>query len=186
MPKCIDQDFPCQNLNYSDFDSIAEAELKNPIPASEIVNESEYCIHVPTHKFFQIGDMKSSKFLRPMRGKIGLYHMWREYEHCDDHETVTMQCDYVGKGPPDTRIAKHINKKWPKEEMLYVTFYEFENRLAKYYEQLFLDVYQFDLNGNENHGSKALCAVWDLELLIVGTHLNEISSYSKMQGLGDL
>jgi len=45
-----------------------------------------------------------------MRGKIGIYHLWREYEHCDDHKTHTMQCEYVGKGPPNIRVAEHIKK----------------------------------------------------------------------------
>ncbi len=69
--------------------------------------------------------------------------------------------------------------------MLYVTFNEFDNRLAKYYEQLFLDTYKFELNNNENNGAEVLYAVWDEERVIVGTHLSEISSYSTMQGPED-
>jgi len=110
VQKCIDQDFPCQNPDYSDFDRTAKLELRNPLPASGIVNQSWYCNPVPTDEIFQIGDLKSSKFLRPMRGKIGIYHLWREYEHCDDHKTHTMQCEYVGKGPPNIRVAEHIKK----------------------------------------------------------------------------
>jgi len=68
---------------------------------------------------------------------------------------------------------------------LFVTFHECENRLAKYYEQLFLDTYQFDLNENENNGTKILYAVWDDERFSIGTHLNEISSYSKMNSPDD-
>lgn len=130
MPKCIDQAFPCQKPDYSDFDRIAKMELKNPTPASDIVNESSYCNPVPTDEMFQIGDLKPSKFLRPMRGKIGIYHLWREYEHCDDHDTHTMQCEYVGKGPPDIRVASHIKSKWPNGVTLFVTFHECENRLV--------------------------------------------------------
>jgi hypothetical protein len=186
LQKCIDQKFPCQNPDYSDFDNIANTELRNPTPASDIVNESWYCNHVPTDEIFQIGDLTSSKFLRPMRGKFGIYHLWREYEHCDDHGTYTMLCEYVGKGPPDTRVADHIRKdKWPEEVMLYVTFSEFPNRLAKYYEQLFLDTYKFGLNGNENKGTRILYAVWDEERFSIGTHLNEISSYSRMESPDD-
>ncbi|WP_193172109.1 hypothetical protein [Nisaea nitritireducens] len=185
MPNCIDHDFPCQFIDYSSFDKIANMELKHPVLASEIVNSSWYCMHIPTNEHFQIGDLLPSKFLRPMRGKSGLYHLWKEYENCDDHKCHTMECQYVGKGPPDTRVSAHIKNKWNKEEMLYVTFNEFDNRLAKYYEQLFLDTYKFELNNNENNGAEVLYAVWDEERVIVGTHLSEISSYSTMQGPED-
>jgi len=69
--------------------------------------------------------------------------------------------------------------------MLYVTFHECENRLAKNYEQLFLDTYKFRLNENENKGTKALYAVLDKERVTIGTHSNEISSYSKIQSPDD-
>ncbi len=185
MPKCIYQGFPCQNPDYSDFDRTAKNELKTPTSASDIVNDSWFCSTVPTDKNFQIGDLTTSKFLRPMRGKIGIYHLWSEYDHCDDHETHTMQCEYVGKGPPDIRVADHIKNKWMSGVMLYVSFHECKNRLAKYYEQLFLDTYQFKLNTNENNGTKILYAVWDNERFSLGTHMNEISSYSKMDSPDD-
>ena len=35
-----------------------------------------------------------------------------------------------------------------------------ENRLSKYYEQLFLDVYDFELNNIENPGAEHLFVVW--------------------------
>ena len=185
MPKCTDQNFPCQNPVYLDFDKITEAELKNPTPASSIVNESWFCSSVPTNEIPQIGDLTSSKFLRPLGGKFGIYHLWSEYEHCDDHSTHTMRCEYVGKGTPNIRIASHIREKWPEDLALFVTFHEFENRLAKYYEQLFLDTYQFNMNDNENHGTKTLYAVWDEERFSTGTHINEISNYSKMDSPDD-
>ena len=185
MPKCLDQDFLCQNPVYSAFDKTAKSELKQPSLADEIVNRSFYCNHVPSDEFFQIGDMDHNKFLRPIRGKMGIYHLWSEYENCDDHKTHTMICKYVGKGVPNSRVASHIKSKWPKGEMLFVTFHECENRLAKYYEQLFLDTYQFDLNEIENLGAKTLFAVWDEERFVEGTHLIEISGLSKMDSPDD-
>lgn len=185
MTKCTDHNFLCQNPDYSAFDKTAKKELKNPTTASDVVNGSRYCMLVPTDEFLQIGDLRTSKFLKPIERKIGIYHLWREYDNCDDHHTYTMQCEYVGKGYPNTRVREHIKNKWQKEESLYVTFHECENRLAKYYEQLFLDKYQFNLNVNENHGTQNLYAVWDEERFSCGTHLNEISNYSKMNSPDD-
>lgn len=185
MPKCIDQEFPCQNPDYSEFDNKAKIELRNPASANEIVNESWYCQNVPASEFLEIGDLNRSKFLRPLRGKFGIYHLWSEYEHCDDHKTFTMKCKYVGKGPPDTRVASHVKRKWQKNEILFVTIHECANRLAKYYEQLFLDTYHFDLNEHENSGVNTLYAVWDDERFRIGTHLNEISALSQMESPDD-
>ena len=57
MAKCLDQDFPCQNPEYSNFDSIAASELRNPIPASVLVNESPFCTMIPTDEEQQLGDL---------------------------------------------------------------------------------------------------------------------------------
>jgi hypothetical protein len=185
MPKCTDNNFACQNPIYGVFDKTARSELKTPSTANEFVNDSFYCSRVPSEEFFQIGDLDHNKFLKPIRGRMGTYHLWSEYENCDDHETYTMICKYVGKGVPNTRVASHIKNKWPEGEMLYVTFHECNNRLAKYYEQLFLDTYQFDLNEKENSGTETLYAVWDSDRFLMGTHLNEISSFSRMNSPAD-
>ncbi len=57
MPKCVDQDFPCQNPDYSDFDDIATAELCHPPSASDIVNASDFCTQVPLDEAFQLSDL---------------------------------------------------------------------------------------------------------------------------------
>jgi len=185
MPKCIDQGFPCQNPDYLVYDGTAKKELRKPISTDVIVNQSDYCQHVPTNKKHNIGDLDHNLFLKPLGQRDGVYHLWVEYDECDDHETYTMRCVYVGKGPPKTRVDDHVKTKWPDSDALYVTFHECENRLAKYYEQLFLDTYQFDLNKNENEGKETLFAVWDEERFSLGTHLNEISNLSKMTSTGD-
>ncbi len=116
---------------------------------------------------------------------MGIYFLWIKYDNCDDHGKHTMLCQYVGKGPPNTRVPQHIKEKWSKDVELYVTFHECENRLAKYYEQLFLDKYEFELNTSENKGTHHLYAVWDEERYTIGTDLNEISNYSKMNSPDD-
>jgi hypothetical protein len=186
MAKCEENDFPCQNPDYNDFDKTARTELCKPIDASVLVNMSEFCMQIPVEDMSVICDMDHKLFLKTLKGKSGLYHLWIDHDDCDDHGTHTMLCVYVGKGPPDTRIASHIKEKIPPGIQLYATFNEMNNRLAKYYEQLFLDCYNFHLNSAENTGSKKLYAVWDNERHFMGTHLNEVSGLSKIQSPDDL
>ena len=139
MPKCEDQNFPCQNPDYSAFDRVAQLELINPPTANEIINSSSFCTLISIDDATQLGDLTYKSYLKGLRGKTGLYHLWVDYDHCDDHDAHTMLCVYVGKGLAEARVTDHIKEKWPSSELLYVTFFECSNRLAKYLEQLFLD-----------------------------------------------
>jgi hypothetical protein len=186
MPKCEDQDFPCQIPDYSEFDSVAANELSNPVTANDIINFGTYCTFVPTDSDHVIGDMTHKLFLSGLGKKTGVYHLWVDYDECDDHATHTMLCVYVGKGPPKGRIPEHIKSKWPAGTMLYATFFECPNRLSKYYEQLFLDTYGFHLNSHENTGTKSLFAVWDEERHNFGTELHHVSSLSNVRSFDDI
>ena len=185
MMNCDEHDFPCQHPDYDDFDKIARVELCQPIDANMLVNLSSFCMMVSVESGFVVGDLNHKLYLKTLKGQSGLYHLWIDHDACDDHNTRTMLCAYVGKGPPDTRIARHIKLKWPDGVLLYATFNRMSNRLAKYYEQLFLDSYDFTLNQAENSGSKTLYAVWDSERHDMGTHSNEVSKMSKVQSFDD-
>lgn len=181
MTTCEEDDFPCQNANYDEFDDIARKELSNPIDVNMLVNKSYFCMQIPVDDEFIVGDLNYKLFLKTLRDHSGLYHLWIDHADCDDHGTYTMLCVYVGKGAAELRVTSHIKSKWPSAVALYVTFNKLDNRLAKYYEQLFLDTYEFHLNTAENTGSKRLYAVWDEERHHIGTHQNEASALSNMQ-----
>lgn len=185
MPNCADDGFPCQDPDYEDFDKIARDELSTPISADVLVNQSDFCMRMPIDQEAIIGDMDFRLYLKTLEGLSGLYHLWIDHEYCSDHDSYTMSCAYVGKGPPRIRITSHIKNKWTAGAQLFVTFTAMTNRLSKYYEQLFLDVYNFDLNVSEKSGTKELYAVWDSERYTIGTHLNEVSGLSKMQSFED-
>jgi hypothetical protein len=76
---------------------------------------------------------------------------------------------YVGKGEALKRLSDHLKNKWNKTETLYISFYECENRISKYLEQLFLDTYEFHLNSYENDGTTKLFAYWDEHRFANGT-----------------
>ena len=176
MTKCELQDFPCINADYSTFDELCSEELKKPVTASEIINKSPYCTIIPISADLQLEELETSDYLKTLHGKMGLYHLWVDYDDCDDHEMYTMKCVYVGKGFAQQRIDSHIKDKFPNKDSLYVSFFECSNRLAKYLEQLFLDLYFFDLNKAENYGEETLYAVWDEDRHHQGTQLHEISN----------
>ncbi|PLK46962.1 hypothetical protein C0V76_19260 [Uliginosibacterium sp. TH139] len=83
---------------------------------------------------------------------------------------------YAGKGDALTRLLSHAKSKLPDNELFGVSFFECENRIAKYLEQLFLDTYSFHLNENENPGLLHLYACWDEERRIMGTELHNVSN----------
>ncbi len=186
MTSCEDNDFSCQNPRYDDFDKIAREELQKPIEADALVNKSEFCMYIPADRTHIIGDLDHKPTLKTLKGQAGLYHLWVDYEACTDHNTYTMLCAYVGKGPPKTRIATHIIDKWPVSFQLFATFTPMENRMAKYYEQLFLDCYDFPLNTVENCGKNKLYAVWNDERYFLGTHSNKVADFSSIQSLDDI
>ena len=97
-----------------------------------------------------------------------------------------MVCVYVGKGIAGGRINDHVIKKWRTDIQLYVTFTEIDNRLSKYYEQLFLDTYRFVLNKNENTGTATLFAVWDEDLHHNGTQLHDVSNRSRLHNYDNI
>jgi hypothetical protein len=175
MPKCEDQDFPCQHPDYTAFDRLARLELNTPPAADEIVNASPFCTVISIDEAIQIGDLTYKDYLKGLNKKTGLYHLWVDYDNCDDHDTHTMLCVYVGKGLAEARVTDHIKRKWPRKQLLYVSFFECSNRLAKYLEQLFLDSYGFYLNTNENKGTAHLFAVWNDERHLLGTELQAVS-----------
>ncbi len=186
MSSCWDDSFFCQDPEYPNFDEIAANELCTPPSADLIVNKSAFCTFLPLKEAATIGDLTHRDFLSGLKGKVGLYHLWVDFENCTDHDTYTMLCVYVGKGLADARINSHIFDKSPAEGNLYVTFYECPNRMAKYLEQLFLDTYKFHFNKNENTGSDYLYAVWSNERHLLGTELNSVSARSRLDSLDDL
>lgn len=185
--KCEQNDFPCQDPDYSRFDNVAMQELRDTISCFDLISHSQYCTRLPIRSDFVIGDMDHKLYLKELRKKTGLYHLWTHFEHCDDHGTHSMLCVYVGKGVAEVRIDSHVRNKWPSTELeMYVSFTEMPNRLAKYYEQLFLDKYNFLLNVSENTGSEKLYAVWDEDRFMTGTEALNVSNRSEVTSLDDI
>jgi hypothetical protein len=174
MYQCEDHGIPCLENDYHKFDDICKSELIKPILVDEIVNKSKFCTAIAIdilNSDIHSEDLSLRDYLSDLNGKTGVYHLWIEVGNCQDHELNHLLCVYVGKGIAINRITQHIKEKWPQEELLYVTFYECENRLSKYLEQLFLDSYKFYLNKDENTGKGELFARWDEFRTVHGTGL---------------
>ncbi len=161
MNECASATTPCNLLaDYSIFDQTLAKEMAIALTADDIVNSSDFCIGIPLVKEVEI--LSINDYLSSLSQKVGLYHLWVDSgENCPDHKLHKMICVYVGKGIVGTRIRSHIKEKWPESEMIYITFFECKNRIAKYLEQLFLDTYGFYLNEYENSGGDYLYGLWD-------------------------
>jgi hypothetical protein len=86
---------------------------------------------------------------------------------------------------PDARKAlekrrsedrKKKRERLRADEPYWISFFECENRIAKYIEQLFLDTYRFPVNTNENPGVEELWASWTDERYAIGIELLAISN----------
>ena len=171
-------EIPCLSNDYNKFDSICSREFSSLITVDEIVNHSNFCISIPIDLTYEFQDEfpNVNEHLSGLGGKVGLYHLWVDYNYCQDHKTYSMMCVYVGKGIALNRIKDHIKTKWPGKEMFHVSFFECENRISKYLEQLFLDTYKFYLNTSENTGSGTLYARWSEERYDMGTETQNLAN----------
>lgn len=94
-----------------------------------------------------------------MNGRSGLYFLWRKDACCPEHELFHMRALYVGKGVFSRRFRRHWQAQPTLDvQLVYFTYVELPNRLAKYAEQLVLDCYDMPLNRAENAGRGRLCA----------------------------
>lgn len=180
LPECELKELPnCLKNDYDRFDQVCSQELAMSVSIDQIINTSDYCDHLLVDVIKQGNpndDLNLNDHLAGLNNRVGLYHLWIELEYCDDHKLHTMLCVYVGKGHAKNRILRHIKDRFPNKHMLYITFYECENRVAKYLEQLFLDTYDFYLNSEEKSGVGNLYGRWTQERFEMGTEL-----YSKAE-----
>ena len=95
------------------------------------------------------------------KNPIGIYFLW-EKEYCDIHHLYPMRCLYIGKGEIFKRLENHFNTKdFSNEELVYFSYFICKNRIAKYLEQLFLDLYNVPFNKSENKGKKILNVIYN-------------------------
>lgn len=135
-----------------EFDEIAARELRTPLLLDELCrrNIGWYTDRTVTHHHLEMWGLK---------GRFGLYMLWHKNDYCSRHDMYHMKALYVGKGRISARMLDHWTRKATADELLiYFTYAEMENRLAKYAEQLLLDLYDLPLNRFENRGRRTLCA----------------------------
>jgi hypothetical protein len=178
MPYHTDSGCKCPRGGYSAFDSLCAAELRLPITAADIINKSQFCISFQLDQFdrWVRETLTLRDYLYGLRNRMGVYHIWYEDEFCWEHHLYSMEAMYVGKGIALSRVSDHAERKDLRpDERIGVSFFECENRVAKYLEQLFLDTYDFEMNKNECRGTETLYACWDEDRRINGTELHNIS-----------
>ena len=146
----------CQCIkSYPEFDQVTQKELTNSLSLVEICNQE---IGWYSDKTLCDDDINSWV----THDQFGLYFLWHKSDYCEIHDKFNMRALYIGKGNIKARITSHMkNKNTANEMLVYFSYIELENRLAKYYEQLFLDTYDFPYNKSENSGQQKLCIHWN-------------------------
>lgn len=136
----------------NEFDETAAQEMRLPVRLHTLSRQNIgwYCDRTVTDHHLDTWNLG---------GRSGLYLLWHKNDYCVAHQLFHMKALYAGKGRIDARFRDHWSKKATQEELLiYFTFMELENRVAKYVEQLILDIYDLPFNRSENRGRKTLCA----------------------------
>jgi hypothetical protein len=185
MPQYLDRECRCPPDPYVRFDAVIKSEFALPLTAHHIVNDSKFCTMIQKDTFHKtsftnlaIDDLTLRDVLRGLDNKIGVYHIWTDDDFCEEHQRRNLECVYAGKGDALTRLMNHAKHpdRLVADMPYWITFFECKNRVAKYIEQLFLDIYNFPENTNENPGTDKLWASWTSERYDLGTELHAISN----------
>lgn len=134
------------------FDEMAAAEMRSPPTLDRLcrTNIAYYCDRT-------IDDILVRGW--PLKKRSGVYVLWHKNEYCDVHLRFHMRALYVGKGALDARILDHWARKQTADiQLIYFSYLDLPNRIAKYVEQLLLDIYDLPLNVSENRGKAKLCS----------------------------
>lgn len=159
-----------------------------PPTADEVINNSAFCTSFQLDQIDgAVGQLTLRDFVSGLDKKVGLYLLWRSEDHCGEHDQYFVRAIYVGKGKALDRVLSHAKKKLRKDELIWVTFYECENFIAKFLEQVFLDIYAFELNKNENPGTQILHGQWGEDRYLYGTEMHHVSNRQRApRGLDEL
>jgi len=163
---------------YLKFDQMVNDELKNRVTANEIVNKSKFCTNAPLGFLNNDSDdvITIDDLFHGLKNRKGMYQLWvGESGYCDTHNVFPMRCVYTGKGKVLKRAKEHIEEKWLAESNFYISFYDCENRIAKYLEQAFLDIYKCDMNKHENPGKEELFGYWSRDRYEIGTETPKVA-----------
>jgi hypothetical protein len=206
MPQYLDSSCRCPRDPYTGFDALIRRELVLPLSVDLIVNQSKFCTMIQKDSVEVLDELSLRDLLHGLGKRVGVYHLWKDEDSCDVHSLRNLQCIYVGKGSALTRLLDHMSDALSKDEGLvdpetvkavekrraddrkrkrerfcahepyWISFFDCENRIAKYVEQLFLDIYRFPVNTNENSGVEELWASWGEERYTLGTEMHNVAN----------
>lgn len=149
------------NEGFEAFDSAIASEMASHLKLREVLEHRVVWYHDQTVELEDDGFGRFEVRSWGLSETSGVYVLWRQAGYCTLHECEHMQAFYVGKAGRnvESRLMIHRDEKSVSDTVLatYVSIWPCANRLAKYIEQLLLDLYDFPLNTSENHGTRRLC-----------------------------
>tara|TARA_R110001592_G_scaffold211590_3_gene463526 strand:- start:3395 stop:4063 length:669 start_codon:yes stop_codon:yes gene_type:complete len=147
------------NKHYTVFDNVVTKELLTDTRLIDITtNKIKECLI----QEWEINDellLKTYQQLHSWKDKRGIYIFWRMDDKSDDCKENIFIAEYVGQGTVVNRVIDHLTgtdeklPKWIRPYPPFITFFECELRIAKYYEHLLLETYKFELNFQQNSGT---------------------------------
>lgn len=141
--------------NYEKFNETCRRELARARTVESLIKSDGYFFRIDVAAEWCDLDRSDplhasiSQRLKFLDGKFGIYHLWHPRGLGIDRKEGILQALYVGKGHLRIRTDVHLTKHLNDFGTLFISFYECENRIAKYLEQLFLDTFQFPRNSAE-------------------------------------
>ncbi|EIO9263345.1 MULTISPECIES: hypothetical protein [Vibrio] len=152
--------------SYKLFNEIIREEISaQGVTFESIINQS---IVFPLYKHEKEQMEGSVLYINPLLNvnEMGLYLIWSPVGTPVNGKMI-FKCSYAGKGWAKDRIAIHEKKKLVELGYL-ITFYQCENRIAKYMEQLLMDFYNFEYNKSENRGNIDLYLIQESHVMTFG------------------
>ena len=141
----------CKIPSASFINNVISKELALNIKIENVVSQKMVAWNPEfEEKYSTSADLSFREALGNFYQGIGVYMIWEVVENIVYENNYKLECVYVGKGHVEDRMLVHKKKMSSNQCDFFISFYECENRIAKYLEQVILDFYRTRLNKAEN------------------------------------
>ncbi|UOE86755.1 hypothetical protein [Vibrio splendidus] len=141
----------CEIASYNLINRIIYEELTLNIKIENVVSSNIVAWNPNFEENYStVEDLSFKDILGDYNKGIGIYMIWEVVENISHQNSYKLECVYVGKGHVEDRMLVHNGKMSSNQCDFFISFYQCKNRIAKYLEQLILDLYPVRLNKAEN------------------------------------
>jgi len=154
----------CPQLECLKLNQILESEFKSDVKAEDIMLNAGRTPFCSGEDFLpeRAKNLTPGEYLDHLNKKAGVYTVWEPVDKCSYCDKLKLKLIYAGKAGETTkagalgRLKSHLKSKFSNHEEIHIVFFPCINRIAKYYEQAILDVYNTKFNEQENPGTDTM------------------------------